>query len=255
MTNAIETPTNELPPPVPQAPLPPLPPGPPPRRRSAGHIVAIIAGALLLIPSISIFFGGGAVMLASAVADDDGYFDVTLDRLESDGVAIATVDLWQETGDDDDWPWVLDWLDLDVRVRADGAADSDEIFVGIARSVDVSAYLDDAEYSEIVEIDNRSARYVERPGTLTIAAPDTQDFWTESVSGEDELELNWEAQGGKWSVVLMNADGSPDVAADVQVGVQSDVVMPIGITMLVLGGLLTIGAVVLIVVGARGSRN
>ena len=59
---------------------------------------------------------------------------------------------------------------------------------------------------------------------------------------------------GRWSVVVMNTDGSPAVAADVQVGARSGALTPIAVTLLVVGGVTLIGAVVLIVVGARGRR-
>jgi hypothetical protein len=56
-------------------------------------------------------------------------------------------------------------------------------------------------------------------------------------------------------VVIMNQDGSPDVAADVEVGVRSGAITPIGVVLIVFGGVTLIAGVVLIVIGARGRRN
>ena len=65
------------------------------RQRTAWHIVAIVIGCLVLIPGFGLLSGGGAIALGQAVAtDDDGYFSFTLDRVESNGVAVATTDLW-----------------------------------------------------------------------------------------------------------------------------------------------------------------
>lgn len=226
----------------------------PPRRRSGWHIAAIVVGALMLLPGFGSLAGGTALVVAQNTATDDGFFDVTLDRVRSDGVAIATVDLW-DTADDDDAPWVLDWLDIDMRLWVEGAVDSDEIFVGVARTEDVEAYLAGTEHSEITGFDDRTPEYRERPGTSTIGSPTELDIWDAEADGADEQVVTWEVRSGDWSVVVMNADGSPGVAADVEVGVRSDAITPIGVVMIVFGGLTLIAGVVLIIVGARGRRD
>ncbi len=226
------------------------------RKRSAWHIVAIVIGCLMLFPGISMFTGGGAIALAQAVAtDEDGYFHFTLDRIESDGVAVATTDLWLDDVEGDASPWVLDWLDLDLRLRVEGAASTEDVFVGIARSDDVERYLADASFSRVVELDEHTPVYLQVGGVNAVTAPLDQDFWTVSSSGTGEQELDWDARGGRWSVVVMNADGSPVVAADVEVGARSGAVTPIAITLLVIGGIVSATAIVLIVVGIRGRRK
>ncbi len=230
------------------------PPAPTGRRRSTGHIVAIVVGCLLLLPAGGLVLGGGGLAVAQAVAtDDDGYFRFSIDRVASDGVAVGTTDLWLDDADAEA-PWVFDFLDVDVRLRATGAGATDDLFVGIARAQDVQRYLAGAAWSEVVEVNDRFPRYREIDGVAEIEPPVDQDFWTTSRSGSGEQELTWAARGGRWSIVVMNADGSPDVAADVEIGVRSGAVTPIAITLLVVGGVLLAGAVVLIVVGARGRR-
>ena len=266
MTNVTDTHRDELPPPAaPATPPPPAAfgptgpqtPTPSERTHSVGHIIAIVAGCLMILPSLGLLAGGITLTVAQSVADD-GFFDVTLDRVESDGVAVAAVDLWDEAAEDEDWPWVLDWLDLDIRVEADAALADDEVFVGIARTDDVEAYLADARWDEVSDFVDREPVYTAR-GTVEGAAiavdpPADQTFWAAQVSGDDLERLDWEARNGDWSVVVMNADGSPGVAADVTVGVHSGAVRPIGILLIVFGGLGTLIAVALIVVGARGRR-
>jgi hypothetical protein len=258
MTTVIDSPTNELPPPVAPTPTPPAPPMPdePPaaRRHSGCHIAAIVVGCLTLLPALGMVLGGTVLTVANAVGTDDGYFDVTLDRLDSNGVAIASIDLWDEATQDEDLPWVLDWLDLDVRLTVDGAGRSDDVFVGVAHTDDVQAYLADAGYTELLDYDRHEPQYLEHDGGLTVAAPTEQDFWVASTTGTGVQTLDWQAKAGHWSVVVMNADGSPDVRADVEVGVHSDAVVPIAVTLLVFGGLGVITAVTLIIVGARGRR-
>jgi len=218
--------------------------------------VAIIVGCLLLVPGLGMAAGGAAAAIGQAVAtDDDGYFRFTLDRVESTGVAVATTELWLDDVEGDAAPWVFDFLDVDLRLRVDGAASTDDVFVGIARSADVEQYLAAAAHSEVIEVDDRTPRYEQVGGTASIESPLEQDFWTVSASGTGEQQLDWEARGGRWSVVVMNADGSPVVSADVEIGARSGAVTAVSIGLLALGGILTSAAVVLIVVGARGRRS
>lgn len=244
MTSTIDSP-----------PAAPVPPTPQQHRHSAGHIAAIVIGCLLLLPGIGLTFGGGALAVAQAVAtDDDGYFRFTLDRLDSDGVAVGTTDLWFDDADGEA-PWVFDLLDVDFRFRVEGAGPTDDVFVGVARAADVERYLADAAWSELIEIDERSPRYRQLDGETSVEPPLEQDFWTASASGPGEQELVWDARGGRWSIVVMNVDGSAGVEADIEIGVRSGAVTPIAVTMLVVGVVLIAGAIVLIVVGGRGRRT
>jgi hypothetical protein len=56
------------------------------------------------------------------------------------------------------------------------------------------------------------------------------------VSGSGEQTLDWTIQSGEWALVIMNADGSPGVSADVRFGVATlSVLFPIGLASLAVG--------------------
>lgn len=251
--------TGQLPPPEPgarpvgAAPTAAAAQPPETRHRTGWHIAALVVGIVMMLPALGLLLGGTALLVAKSTATDDGFFDVTLDRIESDGVAITSIDLW-DSADDADAPFVLDWLDVDVRLWVDGAGPTDEVFVGIARTPDVRDYLDGAAYSEVTDFDDRVPEYLDVSGSEIISEPTSVDIWDASATGTDQQVLTWEARNGDWSVVVMNADGSPGVAADVEVGVRSDAITTIAIVMLVLGGIGVIVGTVLIVIGARGRR-
>jgi hypothetical protein len=253
MTNTLDS----EPPAGPSVTPPPLPPVHAARRRerTAGHIIAIVVGSLLLLPGLGMLAGGAAVAFGQAAATDgDGYFRFTPDRMESDGVALASADLWLDDMEDDASPWVFDFLDVDLRLRVDGADGTDQVFVGIARSEDVERYLDGTTYSEVVEVDGRAPRYEQTAGTSSIAPPVDQDFWVVSAAGPGEQQVEWAARGGRWTVVVMNADGTPGVAADVEIGARSGIVVPVAVALMATGGIVVAIGTALIIVGARGRR-
>ena len=128
----------------------------------------------------------------------------------------------------------------DVRMEAFAAA-SDTLFMGIAPADAVAGYLDGVAHDEITEWDSMADDIVEvvytrNEGTTDPAAPGTKGFWVASVSGSGEQTLDWTIESGEWAVVIMNADGSPEVSADVRFGVRAtSALFPIGVASLVAG--------------------
>jgi hypothetical protein len=216
-------------------------------------VVALVVGVLLVLPGFGLVIGGVALGGAYTFArDGDGWFSTSLGRVATSTAAVTAedVDFGAEPGSPD---WLVDALDADVRLQVDPSRAGEELFVGIGPADEVAAYLAGVAHEEIVEVDDgRTPRYRSVPGGDEVAAPGTVDFWVASASGSGRQVLEWEAEPGRWSVVLMRVDGEPGVAADVRVGVRSGLVLPLAIGLLVGGGLLLALGVVLIVVGATG---
>ena len=86
-----------------------------------------------------------------------------------------------------------------------------EVFVGVADTADVSAYLDAVAHAEATEIAYPAGDLELRRvgGTETPAPPTDEPFWTTSITGDGEL--TWTMDEGDWSVVVMNADASARV--------------------------------------------
>lgn len=221
-----------------------------------GKIIALVIGCLFVIPSIALLFGGGALGLGYAFGrGDDGYFDTTLDRLASDTVALTAGDLTfaAEPGSPDR---IVDALDADVRLRVTSADNTGDVFLGIGRSSDVAAYLAGVAHDEISDVSNEMEPiYLRRGGTDTVGAPLDQDFWSVSASGPGTQEVVWETTSGRWSAIVMNSDGSPGVAADVNVGVKAAFILPLAFIMLGIGAVLMAASVALIVMGASGLQT
>lgn len=219
-----------------------------------GRIIALVIGSLLAVFGAGMMLGGGALGVASAVErDDDGYFDFTLDRIESDSVAVASDDLTfsADTGGPE---WLLDAFDPDVRLRV-GSTGGGDVFVGIARTSDVDEYLAGVNHDVVIEVDDRAAVLRNRPGSDEVGPPAAQDFWVASAEGSGTQTMVWEATGGSWTAIVMNADTSPGISIDVEIGARSDLIVPLALVMLGVGLIVLIGGVLLIVWGAFGLRG
>lgn len=218
----------------------------------AGRVIGLIVGCLLLLPGVGMVGGGGAMTIGYAVArNDDGYFEIGLDRLQTPTVAIRSedVDFFADPGSPN---WVVDALDVGIQVRARSVDPGTDLFVGVADRRDLDAYLRDTAHDEVVELrEGGVPDYRRRTGAAATADPPAdQDIWVASAVG-DEPTLEWDVESGRWAIVLMNADGSRGVAADVDVGLQSDAFLPAALTLLALGVLTTALGVTLIVMSAR----
>jgi hypothetical protein len=214
------------------------------------RIVSLVLGCLLLLPGLGMLLGGGALGLGYAFArDGDGYFEKSLDRLQTPTAAIRSekIDFLADPGSPD---WLVDAIDADLRVRVD-AVDETSLFVGVGRDVDVEAYLADVAHDELIDIEgNASPRYERIAGSRMLTPPTDETFWRATAVGTAPV-LDWSATAGNWVVVLANADGSRGVAADVEVGAKSGAFLPVTFFLLGAGVLLVGGAVALIVVGTR----
>jgi hypothetical protein len=171
-----------------------------------------VLGSLLLAGSVGSAVAATAVLGADQVGRDaDGFISTPEQRFSSAGYAMVfdPVELHDDAGAVD-----LGAVLGDVRVRATGA-DPDGVFVGIGPAADVDAYLADVDRERLVDL-GRNGRPVQQylPGGAPATPPAQQEFWVASAAGPGEQELVWPAADGRWSVAVLNADGSRPVVAD-----------------------------------------
>jgi hypothetical protein len=221
---------------------------------SAGRVVAVIAGVLVGLVAIGLLIGGAFLTIGYAVtAEDGGYFDTPAKRFGTPTVAVTTEEA-NVVADPAPPDWLWDFVDFSVRFRVVGFGD--DVFLGIGSETDVDAYLGSAAHDQVSEIrPGQTVEYRNISGSGTVAPPVDQDFWVVETSGSGPQEVVWDVTEGTWVVVLMNADGSQGVAADVSVGAKSGVILPLGVSLLVFGLLLFVVAVVIVVVSAVAGRG
>ncbi len=220
----------------------------------AGKIVALVAGILMVLVALAVLVPGSVLLgIYGTQRDSDGFFQTSSRVLSSNGSALSTPDVDLNMG-----PLVGDWLPTGdraaLRVEATSSRDG-SLFVGIGPSRDVIGYLEGVDYDEVTDFGWgwRSVSYRHMDGAVSATPPGDQDFWVAEKEGRDTLTLDWDIQDGSWTAVVMNADGSAPVRAEVSLGARFDILLPIGIGLVVGGVILLAVGILLIVIGARRS--
>ncbi len=222
---------------------------PAPRPRGgAGRVVLIVVGVITALLSLGLLAGGTALVVVDQTQrDDDGFL-----MSPSEDFSTATYAIVSESADVDfgGSESAARAILGDVRIRSESDRD---VFVGIARDTDVEEYLNGVEHSVVTDI-GEEPEYSQRPGGAPGSPPASQEFWVASTSGSGEQTLEWEPEDGSWSAVVMNADGSRGVAAELSIGAELDAALWVGIVVLVVGALLAALAALAITAGARRGR-
>ena len=144
------------------------------------------------------------------------------------------------------------WLGT-VKVEVD-ARHPDQVFVGIARTSDVTRT---SPASPTRPSRTRPAPTAARTcGTCRRGAarvdPAQATFWkASSGSRAARPTLTWEPRAGDWTLVVMNRNGSAAVAADVAVGADIPVLGDVAVALLVAGGVLLVVSLALVVAALR----
>ena len=191
--------------------------------------------ALLVVGSVAALIGaivlaaGGTAIWADTHRDANGYFSANAHEYQSGTRAIATESITVGSA-------VPTWLAGNVRLDVSG---DKPVFVGIARKATVDRYLAGVAHAEAtdLDLDPFKVRYVNHAGAADPGRPADQPFWEATSSGA-KAPLTWKLRSGKWSIVVMNTDGSPDVSASIAVGVKVPALLWAGIGLAAFGGAL-----------------
>ncbi|HEY1277784.1 MAG TPA: hypothetical protein VGF25_22945 [Thermoleophilaceae bacterium] len=224
------------------------------RRHGAGRIALLVGGVLTALTAVGALALGGVALWADGEKDSHGYLSTDGHRFATGTRALASESL---DIDLDGAEKLVDTTDLgDIRLKVSSESGK-PVFAGIARSDDVAAYLRGVAHSEVTDLDYTpfDATYANRAGTRKPGAPGDQRIWVASTQGTGEQTLDWDAKDGDWSVVVMNADGSSGVAADVKAGAKVPYLKEIGWGGIGGGIVLLLVATGLIVLGGRPPRD
>ncbi len=218
----------------------------------AGKIVAIVIGVIAVLIGLALVLPGGAMLWAHGTQrGGDGFYATSGRVLSTSSYAVTTpaVDLHVEP-----WEWLRANDSATVRIQAE--ATSEPLFLGIGPSDKVAQYLANVAHDQVTDVGGwfQTVDYSHVTGGAPLTVPGRQDFWAASQAGSGTLMLDWPLQGGNWTAVMMNADGSAGVASAVKLGGRMDILLPIGVGLSGAGFVFFAIGVVLIVLGARRTR-
>jgi hypothetical protein len=215
-----------------------VPPAAP--RRRPGRVVALVVGVLLLIPGIALVAAGGLLLWAHGVHRSDGFVTSPTGRFTTSTHALVSDRIDLPTGADR-LPFETSVGDARVEVTA---GEGSEVFVGIARASDVSAYLGGVSRTRIEALGfgSPAGNDDQRPGGAPSGPPADQDFWIAQASGTGRQQVTWPAADGDWVFVIMNADGSAGIDVEGRIGAEFPALGTVAWTVLIVGiGLAGIG--------------
>ncbi len=216
-----------------------------------GRIALVIAGSLVALLGFGMLAAGGTLVWAHTTQRDaHGYYTTPTEQLRTSTYALtAQVDFGARTTDRD---WVPVHLLGTVRIRAT-AATGDAVFVGIAPQAAVDTWLAGVAHEHVTSVswapfatDTQTIA-----GSRPVSAPTGQSFWVASTSGTGTQTITWPAEGGRWTAVVMNANGTPDVVVNVNIGAKTGLLLPIGIGLGLFALLLFGGSALLLFLGLR----
>lgn len=223
---------------------------------NGSRIALIITGTIVGLVATALVAGGALALYGEVKKDDDGYLSTHTQRFAADTRALATENLDTKLGD----AGVVDSGDLGkLRIKAE-SRDGKPLFVGIARTSDVQRYLDDVPYTTVHDVEagpfeTFDADYTRHAGRRHPASPEHADIWVASNQGTGTQAVNWKFHEGDWSVVVMNADGSLGVDADVSAGANVPFLDELGWTALGSGSFALAFGIALIVMGVRRPKD
>jgi hypothetical protein len=219
-------------------------------------ILSVIIGLVLVLAgALSVASAGFVLGISRAYSSPSGFFVAPAQEVGSYGFALTVPDINEQlTGS---WErWGLQHARATVRVTGSSKLPA-PIFIGVASTTRVSQYLSGVTRDRITSIDLAagSVEYEHVDGMKMPAVPTDENFWVATASGTGSQTLEWTLEQGDWAVVVMNADGSAPVAADMRLSARFGIVTPLMVGLAVAGILVAALGATLIVLGRRrGAR-
>jgi len=194
-----------------------------------------LIGIVGLVVAASLLFGGGSLLLLEAtLTDEDGFIHSVPFDVEVDGYAVvagpAEIDLTPDV------PVDLGEI-ATLRIQAIHEDPTHGIFVGVADTADVDAYLGGVPHALIEDLDEESFSLTYRVDASgeALGPPTEQPFWISSTHGLGPQTLDWQIETGDVSFIVMNENAEDGISVEAVVGARVPLIRPVG-TGLLIGG-------------------
>jgi uncharacterized protein DUF4389 len=200
------------------APHPPAIPGVAPAASrsgwTGGRIASLVVGTLIALTSLGLFAAGGISLWAhTALRDPAGFVTSGEDAFSTSAYAVSSDNVDLELGTAS----VAGRLLGDVRVRVTPRDPSARVFVGLARTADAEGYLGGVRRTIVSSFHGAQVART-TAGGAPAQGPASQRFWVASSTGTGTQTITWPARSGSWTLLAMNADRSPGLSFNADVG-------------------------------------
>ncbi|KAF0958720.1 DUF4389 domain-containing protein [Rhodococcus sp. T7] len=218
-----------------------------------GRTVALVLGCVCALAGFALLCAAVFLGWAYVEQNDNGHLASAAERFRSSANALVSerIDLL----DDGEMPRGLSTENVGrVLLRVTSDEPDRPIFVGIGPDDAVDNYLAGVAHTQVTAVEFGPFRpsYREISGDRIPEPPSAQSFWSVAAAGAGTQEVRWDLQPGSWTVVVMNADGSPGISVDVQAGARWNFLGPLALGVLI-GAVVLLGAgIALVVTGAIG---
>ena len=116
-------------------------------------------------------------------------------------------------------------------------------------------YLDGVGYTTVRAIGPNSTAYDDHVGTAPSTAPSDLTIWRSQAAGPGEQSITWPIENGEWTLVVMAADGSANVAVRTDVGATAPALEWVWIVVLAGSGLFFVIGLVTVVLAVVRRPN
>ena len=218
-------------------------------RLDHGRVLRLVLGGLVLLAALAFLAGAGALTWALEThRDGAGYFTTATHHYRTSSYALST-----QTLDVDGVTGALEDRIVELRITATGTDAAKPLFVGIARSDDADAYLAGVAHDELrnIRFDPFGIDYRRVGAGAPSTLPGHRAIWRAHAEGTGTQTISWPVEKGRWSAVVMNADGSRPVSVDAQVAARVSQVWWLVAALFVLGVAALGGGGALVRSGAR----
>ena len=214
-----------------------------------GRVIAVVVASLTVLAGLAALLAGGtALVFDQTQRDASGYLMTHSTAYSTDTYALVS-DSYR-TGAAGDRMVVRDMLGT-VRIRTESVQ---PVFVGIGPAAAVDSYLANVRREVATRFDANQTDFRLSNGGAPAVPPTARRFWAAQSLGSGAQTLSWSPRNGDWRIVVMNANGSAGVRAELAIGARFPHLLWIGIGVLGAGALLLLlgGGGIFAAVRSRG---
>ena len=219
---------------------------------TAGRVISAVIGAVLVLGSLGMLGAGGAAAWATTAHRSGGYVDLGTQAYHTASHALASrqIELYTAAGGWD----VARSLFGTVRLRVT-ATQGTPVFAGIAPAAAADRYLAGMAYATVTGTTNGHPSYLRHAGAAPAVLPARAGIWTVKATGPGTQTLAWQVAGGRWTVVVMNADATAPVSVRVNVAATLPALPWVATGLLIAGVFFLLAGGLLIALPVRGASR